>query len=213
MDGAAARIGSRRVFAPAVATACGAGCVVGSIFTSGRVSQGLTLLAGLVAAFALGRYLETRRQVSGVPKATRRHDIVAVLGDSLARCRRFERPLTLVRVAGPVDAEVQRIMTEAVRLTDEVCHELDASYVLMPEESVIGARVWVRRLAQTPELSAVSIAQFPVDALTVDGLLDHARSGATQIDWAEPSAGPLLVDLDEAQTTITSPRVGRDDLR
>lgn len=213
MDGAAGRLTSTRALVPAVAVAVGGGCVIGSVSTSGRVSQGLALVAGLVAAFALGRHLEMLRQASGTPRATRRHDINSVLGESLARCRRFERPLTLVRVAGPVDPEVRRIMTETVRLTDEVCHEAEASYVLMPEESVIGASVWVRRLAETVELQLVSIAQFPVDALTVDGLLDHARSAATVVDCVDgAAASPMGAAPDAAVIDFDRSAIRTDDL-
>lgn len=199
MTGMAERFGRTGTpVATAVATSVVVLAVVASLLTTGRASIALSLVAGFLAAFTLGRSVEARRAAAAPAPAARRHDVVNALGISLARCRRFERPLTLVRIGGPIDPVTQRTIADAVRLTDEVCHEADASYVLMPEESVIGATAWVRRLAETVDLPTVAVAQFPVDGLTVDGLLDHTGTEGAALEMPRAArSGDLSVHGDQ----------------
>lgn len=168
-----------------------AACV--SVGTDGRLAVGSGLIAAVTAAYTIGRWTEYRLGVR--TRAARRIErpVEDVLGEALVRCRRFERPLALVRI-GVVDSGARGAIVDQVRTTDEVCHDAEATYVLMPEESEIGAMAWIARLRRTLALPDIAIAQFPVDGLTVDALLRHAASP----DGARRPAGPDGVfDLEE----------------
>ncbi len=159
-----------------------------SVLTSDRVDVLLLVMGGMTAAYTIGRWVEAQRAAHAAAGA---EGIVAVLGDALVRCRRWERPLTLVRIDGPLDEATRASVDEAVRTTDEVCHEPEATYVVMPEESVIGATVWAHRLVENADLPTLGVAQFPVDGLTVDGLLAHAASAESVLPPALPASPPV----------------------
>lgn len=175
---------------------CVAALVCSVIADSRLLAVGASVLAVVFAAYSIGRWVEHR---SSTPAPAEPRGIRDVLELELVRARRWERPLTLLRIAGPVPASVARSIEARVRTTDELVVDSAAVWILMPEESEVGASAWWRRVVDDlVELPAPTISQFPVDALTVDGMLANA------IDQRNVLAGASAQSTDAANDDVGS---------
>jgi len=145
-----------------------------------------TVLPWTVAAVCLSLAAEQRAAAIALPD-------LGSLEECLERCRRRGDPATVLVLQVPSDAVAVRNLLRTVRVTDsfvirrwrdrfEVCGLLEECDVARTD---IEARFAASLHGVTPRLGWAS---YPVDGLTLDVLLEHARTSIV----AEPDRGENL---------------------
>ena len=132
----------------------------------------LMLPVGVACAtsFALGRRSAEDQVALGY-----RSTVDAELHLELARSRRHERPLAVVKVEAKGEGAADQLRS-TLRTTDRLVVDGDL-YVLMPETTRAQAAVWLARSEDVlTGLGPVDVVAFPEDQLTVGGVLDALRS-------------------------------------
>jgi hypothetical protein len=105
-------------------------------------------------------------------------DFLAALEREIARSRRYERPLAVLRMATE-PAEADSPFGPALRDEDRAWRQDHVLFVLLPETDRLGAEICATRLQRQlgdGVLEATAVC-FPTDALTARGLLaalDHS---------------------------------------
>lgn len=141
-------------------------------------------------------------------------DLLDAISLELERSRRLEQPLALVRIprteaAAALAAEdLCDALRPTLRAIDASVPDGDSLYLVLPATDSLAAAICVDRLAEArPDLVSAAdatVAAFPVDGVTVAGLL-------AVLDGAAPAAPPKdLPSLDRRRritvdlTTITA---------
>ena len=125
----------------------------------------------------------------------------------IARARRFDHPLTLIRIALP--GEVGRWfdrLAPSLREVDVAWCDPSAIWLAVPRaDDTAVARMIARLMGETPELADVAIvrsASFPADALTAGGLV-----GSVLADGDRPVRLPVRAGDDGAISADVSDRL------
>ncbi|MEO6987991.1 MAG: hypothetical protein ABI239_05015, partial [Aquihabitans sp.] len=142
-------------------------------FTGLTPARPVFLILGmiLVASALLGLGLE-HVEVRSVRRAPDH-----VLVDEFHRSRRFDHPLSLVRVRCD-EFGGQRVIAR-LRGTDRAWRQRGWLYVLLPETDGEGADLLVSRISAVLPNAVTQRASFPDDAVTVDGLYEALRDRST----------------------------------
>lgn len=125
----------------------------------------------------------------------------------IARARRYEHPLTLIRIELP--EELGRWfdrLAPCLREVDVAWHDSSAIWLAVPgAEGATVARILARLIGETPELADVAIvrsASFPADALTAGGLVGYVLA-----DGDRPIRLPVRAGDDGAISADASDRL------
>ena len=165
---------------------------------------------GVIGVIALVLVLLTAPgDPAAIPLATSAREGWAEFRRELRRSRRGVRPMTLVRLPGPADADTAeagdpsdhaRRLHEYLRLVDRTWVDDGSVYILLPETTRAAAETLLDRLRRlTPEVVAenVRVATFPDDGLT-SGALISAVHGASLSATPTPIRAALADDESEA---------------
>jgi hypothetical protein len=119
-----------------------------------------------------------RRRSSRGPAASSTGTLEALVAAELERSRRYERPLTLVRIVPVVGGRrdghppTELLDTLQLRSTDQAWSTGDGLVVVAPETDAEAVPLMCQRLrAEAVPTCRITSATFPDDGLTVRGLL------------------------------------------
>lgn len=123
----------------------------------------------------------------------------ALLDAELARSRRYERSLVLMRLQIPSEetarSDYLATLAQAKRATDSIWLESGALYIVMPESGGSDADGLVERIRRSIGVSLdrreLSIAVFPDDTFSGMGLIDLVNRRAAQKQHVPP---PFPID-------------------
>lgn len=189
----------------AMVTGCG-----GALWLSWGVQSRITELYQLV--WGLRRRIEelSVEDSTGALKLEAGKTLMAV---EVERCRRYRRPLSVMRV-GPtapadwlrvhgtsqlnlLDRSVAQLLREMLRTEDRIIHVGPAEYlVFLPETPLTGARIVAHRLAYAAKERLESeirlgIAEFPTNGQSTDQLIDEADAALLFARGADLSVASL----------------------
>lgn len=162
---------------------------------------------GIIALFLV--LLTAPSDPHAVPLSTATREGWAEFRRELRRSRRGVRPMTLVRLPGPVEGDAPdaadlagkaRRLHQHLRLVDRTWVDEGSVYVLLPETTRAAADTLLERLRRlTPEVvpANVRVATFPDDGLT-SGALISAVHGASLSATPTPIRAALADDESEA---------------
>jgi hypothetical protein len=139
----------------------------------------------------------------------------SVVDREIARARRLQRPLAMLRATLPQDddqqlAKIQRVLAGGtpapVRLTDHAWVERGAVFIVFPDAGrQAAALAWARLTRAIPMLGEeANIVVFPEDGVTLGGLLDQLAHTPTRP--ASEIARELLPVPVEARTNVEEGR-------
>lgn len=193
-----------------IAALAGAGIGLEIARTGVDLAPTLAWWLGVIGIIALFLVLLTApNDPSTVPLSTATREGWAEFRRELRRSRRGVRPMTLVRLPGPAQADVAeaadlsgkaRRLHQHLRLVDRTWVDEGSVYVLLPETTRAAADTLLDRLRRlTPEVvpENVRVATFPDDGLT-SGALISAVHGASLSATPTPIRAAIADDESEA---------------
>jgi hypothetical protein len=173
-----------------VLVGAGIGSLVGLASGNAALVGGALIVLGAVAFVATSL---TRRRPASVPGVSSDEGWRAFERE-IARARRYEHPLTLVRVELPEDAgSWYERLSPHFREVDVAWRDPSAIWLAVPgADEAAAAPIVARLLREAPELADVAVvrnASFPADALTAGALVGQLLS-----DGDRPIRLPVRAD-------------------
>ncbi len=168
----------------------GIGSLVGLASGNAALVGGALIVLGAVAFVATSL---ARRRPASAP-AVSSDEGWRAFEREIARARRYEHPLTLVRVELPEDAGVwYERLSPHFREVDVAWRDPSAIWLAVPgADEAAAAPIVARLLREAPELADVAVvrnASFPADALTAGALVGQLLS-----DGDRPIRLPVRAD-------------------